>query len=221
MTRSRAAPIASGWQGGDGSQALVAAIAIENGIPFVYLRRYPQPLRPGPRLRQGGPGRRPNRLHRGGPRDIDYATVGDRLFVNNVSLGVYATVVQEDSYREAKVETAKSLLPDILGGTAEPFDLQFSTPAGEQIDGAFLVMVSNNPYISGLSPDTFQRRAIDSGNWGDRGQLSTGAEAAALMARAALGRAKTAIPTCIGSPARSSRWTHEVVRRSPGLTARR
>ncbi len=33
----------------------------------------------------------------GVPRAIDYCTVGCRLFVNHVSLGVYTTVVQEDS----------------------------------------------------------------------------------------------------------------------------
>ncbi len=180
-----------GMAGGDGSQALVAAIAIEHGIPFVCIsagtrNHFAQDLG----FDKEDPAAGLIAFTEGVPRDIDYATVGDRLFVNNVSLGVYATVVQEDSYREAKVETAQSLLPDILGSTAEPFDLQFSTPAGEQIDGAFLVMVSNNPYISGLSPDTFQRRAIDSGELGVIAvNSSTGAEAAALMARAALGRA--------------------------------
>jgi diacylglycerol kinase family enzyme len=32
-------------------------------------------------------------------RTVDYATVNDRFFVNNVSLGVYAKIVQEESYR--------------------------------------------------------------------------------------------------------------------------
>ncbi len=49
-----------------------------------------------------------------------------RLFVNNVSLGIYATIVQQDSYRAAKLETTKELLPDLLGRPAEPFDLQFT-----------------------------------------------------------------------------------------------
>ena len=69
-------------------------------------------------------------------RRVDYATVNGRFFVNNVSLGVYATIVQEDSYRDAKVDTTKTLLPEMLGAQAEPFDLQFTTPDGEQVDGA-------------------------------------------------------------------------------------
>ena len=40
-----------------------------------------------------------------------------RLFVNNVSLGVYATIVQEEGYRDAKVETTQTLLPELLGRT--------------------------------------------------------------------------------------------------------
>ena len=44
-------------------------------------------------------------------RTVDYATVNGRLFVNNVSLGIYATIVQQEGYRDAKVETSKSLLP--------------------------------------------------------------------------------------------------------------
>ena len=50
-------------------------------------------------------------------RRIDYATVNDRFFVNNVSLGVYAALVQQDGYRDAKVETTKTMLPELLGKT--------------------------------------------------------------------------------------------------------
>lgn len=75
-------------------------------------------------------------LRDGVERNVDDATVGDRLFVNNVSLGVYATIVQEQSYRDAKVETTREKLPEMLGRQAEPFDLAFSTPDGGDIDGA-------------------------------------------------------------------------------------
>ena len=67
-------------------------------------------------------------LRDGVERRVDYATVGDRLFVNNVSLGVYATIVQEDEYRDAKRETTQEKLPELLGRQAEPFDLQFPPP---------------------------------------------------------------------------------------------
>lgn len=179
-----------GMAGGDGSQALVASIAIEAGIPFVCIsagtrNHFAQDLG----FDKEDPAAGLIAFTEGVPRRIDYATVGDRLFVNNVSLGVYATVVQEDSYRAEKAGTAKRLLPDLLGSTAEPFDLQFTTDGGEHIDGAFLILVSNNPYVSGLSPDTFQRRSLDSGTLGVIAvNTATGAQAAALVARATLGR---------------------------------
>ena len=37
--------------------------------------------------------------------------------MNNVSLGIYATIVQQDGYRDAKAETTKALLPELLGRT--------------------------------------------------------------------------------------------------------
>jgi hypothetical protein len=41
---------------------------------------------------------------------VDYATVNDRFFVNNVSLGVYAKIVQEESYRDAKLDTTNQTI---------------------------------------------------------------------------------------------------------------
>ena len=121
-------------------------------------------------------------------RRVDYATVGDRFFVNNVSLGVYATIVQEDEYRDAKVETTKALLPEMLGRQAEPFDIQFTTPDGKDVDGAILVMVSNNPYVMGTSPDAAQRRRLDSGKLGVFAVTTrTGADAANLFALSTIG----------------------------------
>ncbi|MFM2438582.1 MAG: lipid kinase YegS [Actinomycetota bacterium] len=180
-----------GMAGGDGSQALVAAIAIEAGIPFVCIsagtrNHFAQDLG----FDKEDPAAGLVAFVDGVPRQIDYGRVNGRLFVNNVSLGIYARVVQEDSYRGAKVETAKTLLPDLLGSQAEPFDLQFTTPDGTNVDGAFLIMVSNNPYVSGLSLDAFQRRTMDSGKLGVLAvNTSTGTEAAALVTRASLGLA--------------------------------
>ncbi len=109
--------------------------------------------------------------------------------MNNVSLGVYAKIVQEESYRDAKVETTKSLLPEMLGRQAEPFDLEFTTPDNEHVDGAILVMVSNNAYVIGASPDNAQRRHLDRGRLGVFAvTTSTGSEAARLFAATALGQ---------------------------------
>jgi hypothetical protein len=105
-----------GMAGGDGSQALVASIAIEHNIPFVCISagtRNHFALDLG--LDRTDPRKGMIALRDGVERRVDFATVGDRLFVNNVSLGIYATIVQEDEYRDAKVETTKARLPENAG----------------------------------------------------------------------------------------------------------
>jgi diacylglycerol kinase family enzyme len=178
-----------GMAGGDGSQALVASIAIEHEIPFVCVSagtRNHFALDLG--LNRDDPRTGMIAFREGVERRIDYATVGDRLFVNNVSLGVYATIVQQEDYREAKRETTAKLLPELLGSKAEPFDLQFTDPDGAEVEGAFLILVSNNPYVLGPALDISQRRRLDSGTLGVVAVTArTGAEAAALVARSAVG----------------------------------
>jgi diacylglycerol kinase family enzyme len=179
-----------GMAGGDGSQALVASIAVEHGLPFVCVSagtRNHFALDLG--LDRDDPRRSMYAFRDAIERKVDYATVNDRFFVNNVSLGVYAKIVQEESYRDAKAATTRSLLPEMLGRQAEPFDLQFTTPDGTEVDGAILVMVSNNAYLIGASPDNAQRRHLDRGCLGVFAiSTSTGSEAARLLAASALGQ---------------------------------
>ena len=178
-----------GMAGGDGSQALVASICHEHGIPFVCIsagtrNHFAQDLG----FDKEDPRKGMVAFKDGVERSIDYGTVGDRLFVNNVSLGIYATIVQQDSYRAEKLATSKEMLPEMLSHQAEPFDLQFSLPDGTEIDGAFVVMVSNNPYVLGPSLDLSQRRSMDSGTLGVFAvNASTGREAAEMMARTTVG----------------------------------
>ena len=48
-------------------------------------------------------------------RPMDLAEVNGHVFVNNVSLGLYAAIVQSPEYRDAKVDTTLSALPKLLG----------------------------------------------------------------------------------------------------------
>ena len=179
-----------GMAGGDGSQALVASIAVECDIPFVCVtagtrNHFAQDLG----LDRNDPRTSVHAFGDAVERRIDYATVNDRFFVNNVSLGVYAAIVQQDRYREAKVETVETMLPELLGKTPEPFDLQFTKPDGTDIDGAFVIQVSNNPYVLGSSFDAGQRRRIDTGQLGVIALTgTTGRDAAALLALGAVGQ---------------------------------
>jgi diacylglycerol kinase family enzyme len=179
-----------GMAGGDGSQALVASIATEHELPFVCVSagtRNHFALDLG--LDRNDPRKSVYAFKDAVERRVDYATVNDRFFVNNVSLGVYATVVQQEGYREAKAQTTKQLLPELLGNTEEPFDLQFATPDGHTVDGAFVIMVSNNPYVLGPSLDLSQRRRLDTGRLGVFAvSAETGVEAAEVVTLALLGR---------------------------------
>ncbi len=105
-----------GMAGGDGSQALVASVAAERGVPMVVV---PAGTRNHLALDLG--------LDRddvvGGldafgeavERPMDLAEVNGRVFVNNVSLGVYAAIVRSPEYRDAKLDTTLSTLPTVLG----------------------------------------------------------------------------------------------------------
>lgn len=178
-----------GMAGGDGSQALVASVAIEHGLPFVCIpagTRNHFALDLG--LDREDPRAAMTAFHDAIERRVDYATVNGRLFVNNVSLGIYATIVQSDEYRDAKAEVSLSMARRLLGRDAEPFDLQYTTPDGQPIEGAFLIMVSNNPYVLDANPKVAQRNVVDSGRLGVFAiSTRTAAQAARLMTLSALG----------------------------------
>jgi diacylglycerol kinase family enzyme len=182
-----------GMAGGDGSQALVADVARRHDVALVCV---PAGTRNHFALDLG--------LDRDDvtaaldafgdaiERRIDLATVGDRVFVNNASLGVYATVVQSDAYRDAKLATAAGMLPDLLGPDAAGFDLRFTGPDGTHETTADLVLVSNNVYrlerLSGLGT----RARLDAGVLGlvTLSVDGTG-DVRALMAAEAAGRLRS------------------------------
>jgi diacylglycerol kinase family enzyme len=89
----------------------------------------------------------------GGERRVDLAEVNGRVFVNNVSLGLYADAVQRTGYREAKIRTLLDSVPEAFGPDARPPTLFWDGAYGRE--SAVAVVVSNNPYRLG--------RAIGSG----------------------------------------------------------
>jgi diacylglycerol kinase family enzyme len=153
-----------GMAGGDGSQALVAAIASEHGLPFVCI---PAGTRNHFALdlgvdRDDVVGSL-DAFAEGYERTIDLARVNGRIFVNNVSLGVYAEVVQSDEYRNAKMQTAADMLPTLLGPDAEHFSFELDKPSGELLHGACLVLVSNNVYVLDRIGGFGTRARVDGG----------------------------------------------------------
>jgi diacylglycerol kinase family enzyme len=156
-----------GVAGGDGSQALVADVARSHNLPFVCV---PAGTRNHFALDLG--------LDRNNitaaldafgdavERRIDLATVGGRVFVNNASLGLYATIVSSDQYRDAKLATTASLLPDLVGAGTPELDLRFTGPDGILRQTADLVLVSNNPYLTRPLTGAGTRPRLDTGQLG-------------------------------------------------------
>jgi diacylglycerol kinase family enzyme len=181
-----------GMAGGDGSQALVAGVAARSGVPYVCV---PAGTRNHFALDLG--------LDRedvvgaldafaaATERRIDLASVNGRTFVNNASLGLYASITESAQYREAKLRTAAAVLPDLLGPDAAPLDLSFTGPDGTSYPGAQMILVSNNPYQLAHAGGRGTRKRIDGGVLGIvTARIANAGEAAQFAALQAAGQTR-------------------------------
>jgi diacylglycerol kinase family enzyme len=158
---------AVGMAGGDGSQAVVAAIAAEHGVPYVCV---PAGTRNHFALDLGV-----NRddvvgaldaFTKGGERIVDLAEVNDRVFVNNVSLGVYAEAVQNTSYRDAKVRTLAETVPEVLGPGSQGFELSWVGSDNRRHQTSAVLLVSNDRYRLKRALGSGTRPRLDEGQLG-------------------------------------------------------
>jgi len=138
---------ALGVAGGDGSLAVVAAAALAHGLPFICV---PAGTRNHFALDLGL-----DRHDLVGSLDaftdaverrIDVAEVNGRLFLNNVSLGIYGDAVRQPNYRDAKARTLLETAAHVLGPSAAAVDLQLVDDHGRPHHSPAVVLVSNNPY---------------------------------------------------------------------------
>jgi diacylglycerol kinase family enzyme len=153
--------------GGDGSQAVVAAIAAELSLPYACV---PAGTRNHFALdlgvdRDDVVGAL-DAFVNGGERLVDLAEVNGRVFVNNVSLGVYAEAVQRTGYRAAKIRTLLDTVPDALGAGGSDLDMRWAGPEGQEHRGGAAVLVSNNRYRLGRAVGSGTRPRIDDGQLG-------------------------------------------------------
>jgi diacylglycerol kinase family enzyme len=146
--------------GGDGSQAIVAMVAAELDLPYACI---PSGTRNHFALDLG--------VDRddvvgaldafiaGRERRVDLAEVNGQVFVNNVSLGLYADAVARPGYREAKLHTLLDTVPDAAGPRAGAPTLRWQAPDGEQ--SAVAILVSNNAYRLGRALGSGTRPRLD------------------------------------------------------------
>jgi len=153
--------------GGDGSQAIVAAKAAEHGLPYACI---PSGTRNHFALdlgvdRDDVVGAL-DALVDGRERTVDLAEVNGRVFVNNVSLGVYAESVQRAGYRAAKLRTIARTAPEVLGQDGNGLDLHWIGPDGEEHDSGAVLLVSNDPYRLGRALGSGTRPSLERGTLG-------------------------------------------------------
>ncbi len=170
-----------GVAGGDGTQALVAGVAAEHGIPFVVIcagTRNHFALDLG--LDRQDPAACLGALSNGVELRVDLGMINGQVFVNNASFGAYAEVVETPAYRGDKLKTTLNLLPDLLQGHR---GARLSAQAdGEQIRSPQALLVANNPYGTGDIAGLSRRGRLDRGVLGVVGvKVRTAGQAADLL----------------------------------------
>jgi diacylglycerol kinase family enzyme len=149
-----------GMAGGDGSLAPVAEVALERDaafvcIPFGTRNHFAHDLG----LDRNDPIGALRAFDTGTERRIDVGRADERLFLNNVSLGVYARLVhRREAHRRRRQAFARVRAWAIL--------LTHRHPLGVTIDGeaieSRLVLVANNAYVLEL-PSLGERERLDEG----------------------------------------------------------
>ena len=158
---------ALGMAGGDGSLAVVAAVAAAHGIPFVCV---PAGTRNHFALDVGVDRHDVtgalDAFTGGVERRIDVAEVNGHMFLNNVSLGIYGNAVRSPAYRDAKVRTLLETAAEVTGRSAGELALDLADDLGNQYRHPAIVLVSSNPYALDRPLARGTRPALDSGHLG-------------------------------------------------------
>lgn len=173
-----------GAAGGDGTQALVAGVAAEHGIPFVVIAagtRNHFALDLG--LDRDNPATCLDALSDGVELRVDLGVIGGRTFVNNVSFGAYAEIVETPAYRADKLNTTLNMLPDLLQGHR---GVPFAARADDvEIKAPQALLVANNPYGTGDIAGLGRRARLDRGMLGVVGVRVNSARQAVGLLRGA------------------------------------
>jgi diacylglycerol kinase family enzyme len=148
-----------GAAGGDGTVASVAAVAIERDLPFVVVpygtrNHFARDLgldRDDPLAALAG--------FEGEERRVDVGRAGERRFLNNVSLGIYAALVHRREHHRRRREALAGLRALWLSLRKRPGI--WATIDGEPVK-ARIVLVANNAYELSLF-SIGERERLDEG----------------------------------------------------------
>jgi diacylglycerol kinase family enzyme len=181
-----------GVAGGDGTQALVAAVAAEHDVPLLVISagtRNHFALDLG--LDREDPSRCLEALRDGVELRVDLGFIAGRPFVNNASFGAYAAVVQSPAYRDDKTRTTLDQLPGLLAGQQGP--RLVARAENVTVQGPQAVLVSNNQYGMGDIAGLGRRARLDRGTLGIFAVTVQSAAQAAGLLRGSRSRGLTSL----------------------------
>jgi len=155
---------ALGMAGGDGSHGAVAAVALERDLPFIPV---PFGTRNHFARDAGFDGDDPVgalAAFSGAERRVDVGTVGGRVFLNNVSLGVYASFVHDPARKTRNRLMAFSrMAPAALGRSRRPLALSLEVDGRRENHPALIALVANNEYRMTSLAELGERTRLDEG----------------------------------------------------------
>jgi diacylglycerol kinase family enzyme len=158
---------ALGMAGGDGSMAVVAGAASAHDVPFVCVpagtrNHFARDLG----VARDGPVAALAAFTTAVERRVDLAEVNGRVFVNNISIGIYGDAVQRPGYRGAKLRTLLETTKEVVGSSAAAPPLSVGDDSGYVHTHPAVVLVSNNPYAFEPPAVPGTRTRLDSGRLG-------------------------------------------------------
>jgi diacylglycerol kinase family enzyme len=134
-----------GMAGGDGSLGAVAGIAVERDLPFVCIpwgtRNH---FATDVGLDTDDPLQALTAFRSGNERQVDIGRVGEQVFLNNVSLGVYARLVHRREQRRQRGE-AFARMRALLGSVKDRRRTERFVVDGQPVRASIL-LVANNEY---------------------------------------------------------------------------
>jgi diacylglycerol kinase family enzyme len=150
--------------GGDGSLAAVVQVALERDLPFACVpfgtrNHFARDLGLDPddplaALAAFG----------GAERRVDVGRVNGRVFLNNVSLGIYASFVHDPSRKTRnRLVAALRLVPAALGRGRRPLALSFETEGRREERLALVALVASNDYGGDSLAELGTRERLDEG----------------------------------------------------------
>jgi hypothetical protein len=94
---------------------------------------------------------------------VDVGRINGRLFINNVSLGVYAQMLGVPGYRQDKLRVAQTKLQAAFSDPDLRRALRITPPKESPLEGIIAMVVSNNPYEFARWERLGQRHRLDTG----------------------------------------------------------